>query len=74
MDIELSEENFEQSLEAAKKEVPNGVTIIGKGKLISKAVDLAEELKLEGAKVENINIETEEGDRRVSVIKIKLVK
>ena len=76
MDVVLSEDNFEQSLEAAKNELENGsVTVVGKGKLISKAVDVAEELKISvGAQVKNISIETEEGEKRISVIKIELVK
>ena len=57
----------------------NEVAIKGKGRDTVKAVDVAEILKIDGAKVKNIKIETEELEKegkkvRVSNIQIEVEK
>jgi len=80
MEILVGEKAAEEYFEEAKNELEKGeLTIIGKGRDTVKAVDLAELLKIHGAKVEKIEIDTEEKEvdektQRTSVIKIKIKK
>ena len=76
MEILVGENPIEEYLKQAKEALEKGaITVKGKGRDTVKAVDVAETLKLEGVKVKNIKIDTEEADeKRTSLIIIELEK
>ena len=76
MEILVGENPIEDYLKQAKEALEKeAITIKGKGRDTVKAVDLAELLKLEGIKVKEIKIDTEEVDeKRISIILIEMEK
>ena len=76
MEIQVAEKDVNEYVAQAKEALEKGEVIIkGKARDTVKAVDVAEILKIEGAKVTDIKIDTEEAnEQRTSVITIKLQK
>ena len=75
--ILVGEKETKDYLEEAKKAFENSseVLIKGVGRDTVKAVDVAEMLKIDGFKVSNISINTEEKDgKRISFIEITMSK